>query len=53
MSSYQIIASAFNKIGLDTNSLATESQITHALNTLAQKSGLMQYDRNVAEELWN
>lgn len=53
MSNYQIIALAFNKVGLDPNSLATETEINRALDTLAHAAGLMQYDRNVAEELWN
>ena len=48
MSNFQIIALAFNKIGLDPNSLATESEITRALDTMAHGSGLMQFDRNVA-----
>ena len=53
MSNYQIIALVFNKVGLDPNSLATESQILRGLDNLAHASNLMQYDRNVAEELWN
>lgn len=52
MSNYQIIASAFRKLGLDENSLVDVNEMNRALHALANAHGLMQYDTNVAEELW-
>lgn len=45
MTTYQQIAHAFGKLGLNDNSLVSNIEILRALDTLAQNYGINQYDR--------